>query len=108
MLGGFGKFAGGEVVKTYSDIPVHTKLRIVASYHFIDAWSGESGFLRANIGRDGMMEYLWTEKYDYAKAKNGISVCGAVYPEGRLTSSIDIVIPHVSDTLTLGFGSTLD
>ena len=60
-------------------------MKIVGNYHFIDAWSGESGFMRANIGRDGGMEYLWTEKYDYSKSKNGINVCGANYPEGKLS-----------------------
>lgn len=108
MLGGYAKFAGGEVTKTFTELPAHTKLRVVASYHFIDAWNGESGFMRASIGRDGMMEYLWTQKYDFAKARNGINVCGASYPEGKLTSVIDTTIPHVADSITLGFGSTLD
>jgi hypothetical protein len=108
MLGGYAKFAGGEVTKSYSDLPPHNRVRIVASYHFIDAWNGESGFLRADIGRDNMMEYLWTEKYDYSKAKNGINVCGAVYPEGKLTSTVDVTIPHIADSVTIGFGSTLD
>ena len=108
MLGGYAKFAGGEVTKTFTEIPAHTKLRVVATYHFIDAWNGESGFMRANIGRDNMMEYLWTEKYDFSKAKNGINICGAVYPEGRLSSTIDVTIPHLSDMITFGFGSTLD
>lgn len=40
--------------------------------------------------------------------KKGISVCGASYPEGKLTSHIEIIIPHISDTITIGFGSTLD
>ncbi len=53
MLGGYAKFAGGEARKQFIDIPEHTKLKIVANYHFIDAWSGETGFLRASIGRDG-------------------------------------------------------
>lgn len=108
MLGGYAKFAGGEVTKTYEDLPPHSRIRIVASYHFIDAWNGESGFLRADIGRDNMMEYLWTEKYDYSKAKNGINICGAVYPEGKLTSTIDVTIPHIASGITIGFGSTLD
>lgn len=56
---------------------------------------------------DGM-EYIWTEKYDYSKVKNGISVCGSRYPEGKLTSIIDVSFPHTKDTLKLGFGSTLD
>lgn len=40
MLGGYGKFAGGEVRKTFSGLPPHQKLRIVAAYHFIDGWVG--------------------------------------------------------------------
>ena len=64
--------------------------------------------MRANIGRDGGMEYLWTEKYDYSKSKNGINVCGANYPEGKLSQKIEITIPHTSDSITIGFGSTLD
>ena len=42
--------------------------------------------MRTNTGRDGSMLYVWTEKYDYSKSRNGINVCGANYPEGKLTS----------------------
>ncbi|CAK88135.1 unnamed protein product (macronuclear) [Paramecium tetraurelia] len=108
MLGGYGKFAGGEVQKTFVELPQHSKVRIVANYHFIDGWGGETGFLRASIGRMDGMEYVWTEKYDYSKVKNGISVCGSRYPEGKLTSVIDVSFPHTKDTIKLGFGSTLD
>lgn len=80
----------------------------MASFHFIDGWSGETGFVRASIGRMDAMEYIWTEKYDYSKVKNGISVCGNRYPEGKLASPIDVTFPHTKDTLKLGFGSTLD
>jgi hypothetical protein len=54
------------------------------------------------------MEYLWTEKYDYSKSKNGLNICGSAYPEGKLTSKIEVTIPHTSDSIILGFGSTLD
>lgn len=118
MLGGYGKFGGGEVRKTFTEIPEHSKIRIVANYHFIDAWSGESGFMRASVGRDSIniyiqsfldrLEYVWTEKYDHSKIKNGINVCGAPYPEGKLTSHIDVVIAHIDESITIGFGSTLD
>lgn len=40
MLGGFGKFSKGEVRKTFTQIPIHSKIRITANYHFIDAWAG--------------------------------------------------------------------
>ena len=39
----------------------------MANVHYIDAWQGESMFMRANIGVDGKMEYLWIENYDYSK-----------------------------------------
>ena len=38
MLGGFGILAGGEISKTFENLPKHNKLRITANYHFIDAW----------------------------------------------------------------------
>ena len=40
MLGGYGKFAGGEVRKQFAQLPPHQKLRIVANFHFIDGWVG--------------------------------------------------------------------
>jgi hypothetical protein len=40
MLGGYGKFSKGEVRKTFSDFPHHSKIRIKANFHFIDAWAG--------------------------------------------------------------------
>ena len=60
MLGGYGKFAGGEVKKTFTDLPPHNQLRIEANYSFIDSWSGETGFMRLNIGNDNSMVYVWT------------------------------------------------
>jgi len=65
MLGGFGKFSGGEVRKTFNRIPTHKKIRITANFHFIDAWVGESGFMRANVGKNMKMEFIWIEKYDH-------------------------------------------
>lgn len=108
MLGGYGLLAGGENVKEFSDIPKHSYIRIVASYHFIDAWSGETGFMRVNIGKDGGMEYVWTERHDFSKGANVTSICGAKYPENKLTSTIDLTFPHQDKTLMIGFGSTLD
>jgi hypothetical protein len=51
MLGGYGKFSGGEISKVFDEIPLHSKIRILANYHFIDAWSGESAFMRVNNGK---------------------------------------------------------
>merc|ERR1719261_1295381 len=63
MLGGFCKFGQGEVIKTFTGLPPHKQLRIVANYHFIDRWIGESGYMKLNIGRDGSPVVVWTEQH---------------------------------------------
>ena len=108
MLGGYGLLSGGEIKKEFTDLPTHSTLRVVASYHFIDAWSGETGFMRVNNGKDGSMEYVWTERHDFSKGANVTSICGAKYPENKLTSTIDLTFPHNEKNVIIGFGSTLD
>eukprot|EP01017_Pseudomicrothorax_dubius_P005654 TRINITY_DN11473_c0_g1_i3.p1 TRINITY_DN11473_c0_g1~~TRINITY_DN11473_c0_g1_i3.p1 ORF type:complete len:296 (-),score=33.75 TRINITY_DN11473_c0_g1_i3:71-958(-) len=108
LLGGYCVLSGGEVTKTFSDLPAHKMVRITATYHFIDAWTGETGFMRANVGRERQMEYIWTEKYDASKSKNSINVCGNHYGEGKFAVPIDVTIPHIESSITIGFGSTLD
>jgi len=108
MLGGYGLLSGGEIMKEFTEIPTHSVIRIVANYHYIDAWSGETGFMRVNNGKDKTMEYVWTEKHDFSKGANVTSICGAKYPENKLTTNIDLTFPHSDTSLVIGFGSTLD
>lgn len=61
MLGGFSLFSKGEVKKVFGDLPTHSSLKITANYHFIDNWSGESGFMRVSVGKQGALEYVWSE-----------------------------------------------
>lgn len=108
LLGGYGKFSGGEVSKIFANLPTHSMLRVSANYHFIDAWQGELGYMMANIGRDNKNEFLWSEKHDYSKYLKATDVCGNKYPENKLTSSVDVVFAHNEDTVKITFGSTLD
>mgnify|MGYP000915868164 CR=1 FL=1 len=108
MLGGYCKFAAGEVLKTFSNLPKHTLLRIEATYHFIDAWTGEAGFMRINNGKNGAMQYIWTENYSAYIGGNGINVCGGRWPEGKFSSHINVNIPHTKSEVTIGFGSTTE
>eukprot|EP00916_Digyalum_oweni_P014898 GHVL01024373.1.p2 GENE.GHVL01024373.1~~GHVL01024373.1.p2 ORF type:complete len:216 (-),score=30.08 GHVL01024373.1:1291-1938(-) len=55
MLGGYCKFAEGEDTKKFESLPPHDYLRVKATYHFIDSWIGEAGFMRMNIGSDGKL-----------------------------------------------------
>lgn len=108
MLGGYCQFGGGEVFKVFNNIPKHSKLRIQATYHFIDAWDSETGFMRVNNGKDGEMQYLWIERYSAFVGNNGINVCGGRWPEGKFASPIDVVIPHKSSSIKIGFGATIE
>eukprot|EP00743_Colponemidia_sp_Colp-15_P000137 GILK01000157.1.p1 GENE.GILK01000157.1~~GILK01000157.1.p1 ORF type:complete len:350 (-),score=47.11 GILK01000157.1:242-1219(-) len=109
ILGGYCKFSMGEVSKQFLNITKdHTQLRIVATYHFIDAWEGETGYMKVNNGRDGAHQYVWTERYDQTQSVNAINICGNHHTEGRFSSPIDLVIPHTDEEVTVTFGSTLD
>jgi len=102
MYGGHCKTAQQEIVKTVSDLPAHKKVRIVANYHFIDAWEGETGFAKIND------QIVWADTHD-AEGEKGISLCGRKdVAEGKFASKIDVTIPHTESFLKLSFGATLD
>merc|ERR1712146_91025 len=101
LLGGYGAFAGGEVSKTYFELPTHNQIRVKANYHFIDAWGGETAYAKLDH------RILWTDNLDQQASKVGIQLCGASIPESKFAVPIDVVIPHDTETLTVAFGSTL-
>lgn len=108
ILGGYGVLSRGTLNKTFSDLPEHSKIRIVSTFHFIDAWTGETAYLTANFGKDHSYEYLWIDNYDSTDAEKQINICGSSYGEGKFASPIDVTFPHTDDTLTISFGSTVD
>ena len=108
MLGGYCQFGGGEMKKLFGNLPAHDQIRIQATYHFIDAWDNEAGYMRVDNGRDRAMQYSWIERYSAFVGSNGINVCGGRWPEGKLSSPIDVTIPHKHLNVTIGFGSTIE
>lgn len=108
MLGGYCKFAKGEVKKTFTDLPPHRSLRIRATYHFIDRWIGESGYMKLNVGEGGKAVAVWSEQHQQEQSKNGISVCGSGdTPEGKFAAVIDVTVAHTAPTIEITFGSTM-
>ncbi|EZG79492.1 hypothetical protein GNI_026140 [Gregarina niphandrodes] len=106
MLGGYKKFSQGEISKIYTNLPPHEYIRVVANYHFLDNWTGDTGFLRINAGKDGSLVHVWTDSH--TAAAKGINVCGNPnVPESKFSVPIDITIPHSSSKIKLGFGSTM-
>lgn len=86
ILGGFGKLAMGEIYKVFTDIPPHKLLRIKANVHFIDRWAGESCYLKMDIGKDGSMEYVWTER-NY-NSDSAINICGGTQGESKFSVNV--------------------
>lgn len=108
MLGGFCKLSSGEVNKTFPSLPPHTQLRVVATYHFIDRWIGETGYMRLSTGLGGTPVTVWSEMHYQQESRNGLSLCGqSNTPEGKFAVSIDVTVPHFKDSVTLTFGSTM-
>jgi hypothetical protein len=108
MLGGYCQFSSGEVLKTIENLPVHAQLRVEATFHFIDAWHGEAGFLRIDNGKDNEMQYAWVENYSAFEGAHGINVCGGKWPEGKFSVPINVAIPHKAASVKIGFGSTTE
>lgn len=108
MLGGYCQFGQGEVSKTFNITERHSHVRIEATYHFIDAWDTESGYMRLDHGSKGELQYAWIERYSAFSGDYGINVCGGRWPEGKFASPINVAIPHSKSTLKIGFGATIE
>jgi len=110
MLGGYCKFSQGEVNKVFTGLPPHKQLRIVGTYHFIDRWIGETGYMKLDIGQDDMPPVVvWSEQHSQSMSKNGMNLCGQEStPEGKFSAAVDMSIEHTKDSIQLTFGSTME
>jgi len=93
-----------EISKTFSDLPLHTHVRVNSKYMFIDSWDGESGYLKL----DGNV--VWTEAYNHndGEQHKGFNICGNETPERKFGRQIDVTIPHTGNSIELTFGATTD
>jgi len=108
MLGGPCKFSSNEVNKTFTGLPPHKQLRVVATYHFIDRWMGETGYMKLDVGLNGCSEPVWTEQHAQQQTTNGVNLCGnAAVSEGKFAAPVEVTVPHRKDAVTVTFGSTI-
>ncbi|EDO07647.1 hypothetical protein BBOV_III000800 [Babesia bovis T2Bo] len=107
MLGGYKHFGRGWIQKTFIELPVHRELRLRANFHFIDQWSGESGYMKVNTSASSPMEYVWNESH-FQNLGYGINICGDDTPDSKFSVPIDVTLPHSAERFTLEFGSTLE
>merc|ERR1711898_5506 len=100
---GYMSFAGGEVKKTFEGLPAHTSVKLVATFHFIDAWEGEYAYARIDDN------YVWTDTYTNDASSQSVNVCGNdKVGEGRFAVPISVAVPHTSNKVKISFGSTID
>lgn len=109
MLGGFCRFSRGEVNKTYWGLPPHKQVRVTGTFHFIDRWIGETGYMKLSIGEANAPVVVWSEQHLEQMSKNGISLCGQTgTPEGKFSVPFDVMVSHTTESLAVSFGSTME
>jgi len=102
FLGGHCQLSNGPVRKRFTHLPSHSQLRLTARYHFIDNWTGETGY--ASIDNN----YVWTQTHRIlpSAVNVGMQLCGSDrYPETRMSSPIDVTAAHTADHVWISFGS---
>jgi len=80
ILGGHCNFAGGEVSKTYHNLPEHDTLKLSANFLFLDSWEGEKAY--AKIGDS----FIWLDSHNAAEAAGAPNMCGGPTPNGSCTA----------------------
>jgi hypothetical protein len=107
MLGGYCKFGYGEVNKTFGGLPPHKQLKVVARYHFIDHWIGETGYMKLDVGENNCDVPVWSEQHKQYDGNNGVNLCGGGTPEGKFNSHVEVTVPHRASAVRVTFGSTI-
>ena len=127
MLGGPGIFQNaGSIMKTFvlKDVSI-AAVRIVGNFHFMDNWSGQSGFMKIVAAKDstesrndatGEQQVVWAKQYAIAprgsesitkKKLSSLNLCGdPTIGEHLFSNKIDVVVPVANGRVTLVFGST--
>jgi len=93
FLGGYCNFGDMKVTRTFHRLPVHTAVRLTARFHFFDKWEGQYAYAMIND------RVVWVQNHRHCNSIfqshcKGISVCGDDAYSDRLSTLIDIVLPH--------------
>ena len=116
MMGGYCQTSSKELIKEFKNLPVHSMLRIEASFHFLGNWDSNTGYLKV----DPMIEnsakkvdnYVWAHRCMNQKKANDvntskINMCGNV-KVCKISTPINSTINHSGNSVKLIFGSTLE
>lgn len=107
MLGGHCQYSAGNSSTTITLPSDHTQVKVKLTWHFIDQWKGESGFM--SIGTSSSNTTVWSQTYDISLTKYPINMCGNEdYGEGKFSMPVEVVMDHSSTELVIILGTTLE
>ncbi|KAM3135699.1 hypothetical protein pb186bvf_012225 [Paramecium bursaria] len=98
ILGGFGVWGSGQYSISYTNISPHKNIRIYAQLYFIDQWNGEN----IQVLVDGVVQSTNT----FTSVLNTNNQMYRNY--GDQISNVQLSIPHLSDSLTIIFKTSLN
>lgn len=108
LLGGYCKTSSSPLYKVFRELPEHSMIRLVSTFHFIDEWTGETAFLKVDMGTGGAdYKFLWTDRYSPETGFEGPDVCGLPFGEAKFSVPIDVTTPHDGSEITVFFGTSL-
>jgi len=112
MIGGKCQLSNKEIVKTITNLPEHTMVRVEALFHFMGSWDSETGYLKKWDENDykkleNTNKYLWTLRCKKDKSTPIVKISICEEDVCQVASPISVTIPHKEKTLKLSFGSTI-
>jgi len=108
IMGGHCQISSKELIKEFSDLPLHSQVKIEATYHFIGSWDSHSGYLKVdnlNFKKEDP-KYVWTHRCKNSKVNPIIKLCPV--ETCKMASPINVTLDHSDKSITLIFGSTLE
>jgi hypothetical protein len=105
MAGGYEVFGKDDYIeKTFTNLGVHSALRIRGTFFKIDYWSGSQGQLLVDGG------VSWeSQRFTFTDPPCcGVDACGNTgWRNGDTTQNFDAIVAHYADDVTLRFTTTL-
>jgi len=78
-------------------------MRIKATYHMIDNWEGEMGYMNVDSQAN-----VWSQKGISMRSVQAPNLCGnSNFGDQLMNKQIDKIMEHNSNSVNLTFGSTL-
>lgn len=101
FIGGHCNLSYNEISKKFYISIEHKQVKVTASYHMLDNWEGEFGYMKING------KIVWI-KEGVSDPKNGMNYCGGTDNDAAFNLPIDVNVNHEGKELEITFGSTLE